>query len=205
MEEKKDEKEKNELLSEELQIDKGELKKLKKKLLKLERRADRGAETLFRLVSKNHYTLNVMIDRKSSIMISMNAVILSIIIGTVLNRLDEDPLLLFPAIIMLATNMISMTYAVLATMPALKHGSRNSDNVMFYGNFSSMQEEEYTEDITGLIYKGDELYSVIAKDTYYLGKEIDKKFRFLRHSFFVFLFGIIVSVFGFIVFHVFFS
>ena len=198
---KKKEKLAESFLLEELGIDREELKSLKKKLAKVEPRAERGAETLFRLVSKNHYTLNTMIDRKSNILISINAIILSLMIGTVLRQLDTDPHLIVPLVIMLLTNLISMSYAVFATRPELEHGERKSGNLMFYGNFSDMEESEYTERLTGLIYQGDELYKAIAKDTYYLGKTIDLKFKLLRKSFHVFLIGIILSVIGFILCH----
>ncbi|WP_027077123.1 hypothetical protein [Maribacter antarcticus] len=82
---KKQEKAVDNHLIEALGIDKDTLKKLKKKLAKVEPRSERGAETLFRLVSKNQYTLNAMIDRKSNILISINALILSIILGAVLS------------------------------------------------------------------------------------------------------------------------
>jgi len=51
-----DKKEKKEIdahLMSELNIDKEKLKQLKKKLSKIEPRAERGVETLFRLLSKN--------------------------------------------------------------------------------------------------------------------------------------------------------
>ena len=189
-------------LIEALGIDKDTLKKLKKKLAKV---SERGAETLFRLVSKNQYTLNAMIDRKSNILISINALILSIILGTVLSQLDKDPHLIYPAVIMLLTNLISIAYAVFATRPELSHGNRTVNNLLFYGNFNTMNEADYTEQLIGLMYKGDELYKAIAKDTFYLGKTIDKKFKLLRKSFHIFLIGIILSVLGFIACHIMFG
>ncbi|WP_435314365.1 Pycsar system effector family protein, partial [Cellulophaga fucicola] len=156
-------------------------------------------------VSKNQYTLNTMIDRKSNILISINALILSIILGTVLSQLDKDPHLIFPASIMLFTNLISIGYAVFATRPELTHGNKNTNNLLFYGNFNTMEEEQYTEELTSLMYKGDDLYKAIAKDTYHLGKTIDRKFKLLRASFHVFLIGIILAVIGFIACHLMFG
>ncbi|MRI01295.1 hypothetical protein GH721_12205 [Kriegella sp. EG-1] len=205
MSEKKAEKRINEYLLDELNIDKDKLKSLKKKLAKIEPRSERGAETLFRLVSKNHYTLNAMIDRKSNILISINALILSIILGGVLSQLDKDPHLIFPAVMMLFTNLISITFAVLATRPEIKHGNSNSDNLLYFGNFEEMKEKEYTNQLTDLIYKGDDLYKSIATDTFYLGKSITRKHKLLRKSFDVFLIGIILSVLAFIACHVFFG
>ncbi|MEK6151785.1 Pycsar system effector family protein [Flavobacteriaceae bacterium 3-367] len=192
-------------LMEELGVDREELKSLKKKLAKVAPRPERGVETLFRLISKNQYTLNAMIDRKSNILISINALILSLILGTVLSQLDRDPHLLYPAIMMLLTNLISIAYAVFATRPELKHGKRETGNLMFYGNFHDMQEQEYITELTGLMHQGDELYRTIAKDTFYLGKTIDRKFKLLRKSFTVFLVGIVLAVLAFIACHVLFG
>ena len=205
MDGKKMKKSKDAFLREELNIDKEQLKELKKKLAKVEPRSERGAETLFRLVSKNHYTLNTMIDRKSHILITINALILSIVIGTVLNQLEKDPHLIFPAIIILFTNLISITYAILATRPEYKHGHDGTANLLYFGNFRNIGVKEYLDLLTDLIYKGDELYRSIALDTYYLGLSIDRKHGFLRKSFNVFLVGLILSVIGFIICHVFFS
>ncbi|WFO15182.1 DUF5706 domain-containing protein [Cellulophaga baltica 4] len=174
-------------------------------MAKVEPRSERGAETLFRLVSKNQYTLNTMIDRKSNILISINALILSIILGTVYGQLDKDPHLIYPVVMMLLTNIISIAFAIFATRPELKHGEKHTNNLLFYGNFNTMNEEEYVTQMTGLMYKGDELYETIAKDAYYLGKTIDRKFRLLRKSFHVFLIGIILSVIAFLMCHLLFA
>jgi hypothetical protein len=205
MSSKKIEKAEDNYLMDELKIDKDTLKSLKKKLAKIEPRSERGVETLFRLLSKNQYTLNTMIDRKSNILISINALILSLIIGTVMSQLDADPHLIFPVVMILVTNLISITYAIFATRPELVHGDKGARNLMFYGNFQDMEEAEYVDSITQLMNQGDELYKTIAKDTFYLGKTIDRKFKLLRKSFNVFLVGIIMSVIGFIACHVFFG
>jgi len=203
-----DKKEKKEIdahLMSELNIDKEKLKQLKKKLSKIEPRAERGVETLFRLLSKNQYTLNTMIDTKSNILISINALILSLILGTVMSQFDSDPHLIYPVILMLMTNLGSIAFAVFATRPELVHGNENSRNLMFYGNFKNMQEEEYIENITNVMNEGDELYKIIAKDTFYLGKTMDKKFKLLRKSFNLFLIGITVSVLSFLACHILFG
>lgn len=205
MGDKSKEKAEDNYLMEELNIDKDALKQLKKKLAKISPRSERGVETLFRLLSKNQYTLNTMIDTKSNILISINALILSLIIGTVMSQLDTDPHLIFPVVMMLFTNLASITFAIFATRPELVHGKAETKNLMFYGNFQDMEEAEYVNSITNLMNEGDELYKTIAKDTYHLGKTIDRKFKLLRKSFNIFLIGIILSVIAFIGCHVFFG
>lgn len=201
MNEKQLKKEEDKYLMSELNIDKDKLKNLKKKLSKLEPRSEKGVETLFRLLSKNQYTLNKMIDTKSNILISINALILSLILGTVMNQLGTDPHLIYPVMMMLFTNLASIAYAVFATRPELFHGNAEVKNLMFYGNFYDMKESEYVKNITDLMNEGDELYKTIAKDTYYLGKTIDRKFKLIRKSFNIFLIGIVLSVLAFIACH----
>ena len=195
----------NQYLMDELNIDKEKLKNLKKKLAKIDTRPEKGVETLFRLLSKNQYTLNTMIDRKSNILISINALILSIILGTVLNQLDKDPHLIYPAVLILVTNLASIAFAIFATRPELEHGNKKIGNLMFYGNFHQMEENEYVDEISNLMHQGDELYKTIAKDTFYLGKTMNKKFKLLRISFNVFLAGIILSVVAFLMCHILFG
>ncbi len=155
MSDKLKEKAANKYLMEELNIDKDALKQLKKKLAKVAPRSERGVETLFRLLSKNQYTLNTMIDTKSNILISINALILSLILGTVMSQLSNDPHLIYPIIMILFTNLISITFAVFATRPELIHGNNEkTKNLMFYGNFQDMDEDEYVSNITNLMNEG---------------------------------------------------
>lgn len=196
---------KDNILKKDLNVNDQELKALKKKLAKIAPRSERGVETMFRLLSKNQYTLNVMVDRKSNILISINAIIMSIVIGTVLNQLDADPHLIFPAIIMMTTNLTSIAFAVFATRPDRKHGDRETNNLMFHGNFVDMEESEYVDNIIDLMHNGDELYKTIAKDTFYLGKSVNRKFKLLRKSFNVFLMGMILSALSFTGCHVYFG
>lgn len=192
-------------LRKELDINKDQLKELKKKLAKIEPRSERGVETLFRLLSKNQYTLNTMIDRKANILISINAIMLSVIISFVLKELNRDPHLIYAIVPLIITNLASITYAVFATRPEHDHGDRQVNNLMFYGNFKDLSMPDYVSKISTLMNQGDVLYETIAKDTYYLGKVMDKKFGLLRKSFNIFLIGIIVSVLAFLLCHLLFE
>ena len=192
----------DEHLMSDMDIDKDELNRLKKNLIKYEPRSEKGIETLFRLLSQNQYTFNTMIDTKSNILISINALILSLVIGTVLSQLNSDPHLIVPSGMLLFTNLTSIYFAVLATRPELTHGGRSINNVMFYGNFHQMSEQEYINTMTNIMNQGDKVYETIAKDTYYLGKTINCKFLLLRRSFTIFLFGLIASVIGFVFCHI---
>ncbi len=69
----------------EIQLNKEKKKKRKAK------RPTRGIETVFRLTSKNHIDLSSMADTKANIMISINAIILSVVVSLLVRNLDEYP------------------------------------------------------------------------------------------------------------------
>ena len=196
-------------LQQELDVDAWELKELKKKYAKIMHRAERGIETLFKLTSKNHYTLNTMVDHKANILISINAIILSIILGTLLNKIYEDPHLIVPIVMLLTTNLVSIVYAILATRPDLDHGGitdpPSPHHLLFYGNFHSMKEGQYVDGMNDLMNNADELYNSLGKDIFYLGKNLKKKFTNLRRSFNVFMYGLISSVIVFLGCHMLFE
>lgn len=68
-----------------------------------------------------------------------------------------------------------------------------------------MEEGEYIDSLTALMYQGDELYKAIAKDNYHLGKAIDRQYNFLRKSLNIFLVDMITSVIAFEMCHVLFA
>ncbi|GAB4232297.1 MAG: hypothetical protein Tsb0034_05000 [Ekhidna sp.] len=195
-------------LQKELDVDEEDLKRLKKKLSKIEDRPERGVETLFRLASRNHFTLNTQVDRKSGILISINSIILSIILSVVLPQIETDPHLIIPVIMILITNIVSIVYAILSTRPDKTHGAistKNKDNLLFYGNFQHLSEEDYVREINDIMNSSQDLYDEISRDIYHLGKNLQRKFGLLRKSFNYFMYGIIASVAVFLICHLFFG
>ena len=105
-----------------LKIDEDKLKELKKKLAKVEGYPERGVETWYRLASKNLYTRRQIVDTKSNILITVNAIMISAIMGSFYPRLNDDPHLIYGIVPIVLGNLISMIYAVLATRPKVGSG-----------------------------------------------------------------------------------
>ncbi|SFN98463.1 hypothetical protein, partial [Salegentibacter flavus] len=55
--------------------------KLDKRTVKLEKYDSRGVQTLFRTLSRNHYNLLKMVDNKARIVLTVNSIITSLLIG----------------------------------------------------------------------------------------------------------------------------
>ncbi len=198
-EEKKKSKLMDKALMSEMGVDKAELKKLKKKLLKAEAKPERGIETWFRLASKNLYARLQIVDTKANILITANAIIISMVLGTLYTRLDDDPHLIFAVGGLVITNVLSISFAILATIPKSwekKSGIVDLDSVdlMTFEDFSDMKLADYSESVMRTMSDGKTLYPSIIKDIYELGVKLSKKYRLIRISYLIFLYGIIISI-----------
>lgn len=166
---------------------------------------DRGVETMFRVTSRNHFTLSSIADSKASTLISISALIISIILSVLVRRLEEQPQLIIPTIMILITLMGTIVFAVLATRPNVtKLGITRDDikerkgNLLFFGNFLNMSVEDYEWGMHELMDDRDYLYNNLIRDIYYLGLVLGKKYRFLRLAYNFFMYGLIISVIAYI-------
>lgn len=170
-----------------------------------EMRPDRGIETMFRVTLKNHIQLSQIADNKANIMLSINAIIISIVISALVPKIDSNPELLIPMIIMLAVCSISIVFATISTIPKVTHNDTSradiaakKTNLLFFGNFHSMTLEDYTWGMHEVMADREYLYGSMIKDLYFLGKVLHKKYKYLRITYGVFMTGIILSVISFI-------
>lgn len=182
-------------------------KKIEKLKAKLEKsnRPERGIETMFRTTSENHVTLSGMADTKANIMISINTIILSIIVSVLFRKITEYPHLLAPTILLVLTCLVTIVLAILATRPNIASGKftkedieRKKTNLLFFGNFHNMELKDYEWGMREMMKDYEYLYGSMIKDIYFLGKVLARKYKFLRLSYTVFMFGFVASVLGFL-------
>ena len=169
---------------------------------------DRGIQTLFRVTLKNHITLSDIADTKANILLSVNAIIISLALSNLIPKLDNpsNDYLIYPTVIFVLFSVISMILAVLATRPNVTSGEFTKDdvaqkkvNLLFFGNFHKMSLPDYEWAINELVKDKDYIYSSLTKDLYFLGKVLNKKYRLLRWTYTTFMIGMIVSVIAFAV------
>jgi predicted metal-dependent HD superfamily phosphohydrolase len=166
----------------------------------------RGVETLFRLTARNQINLNSIADNKSNILISVNAIIISIIITMLagnIGNMSED---LVPVLVFLFVCLITIIIAILSTRPILINKKFTEEDLkqknvdlIFFGNFIKMEYEEYLKAIKVMIRDDDHLYSILIKNQYTLGKILSKKFKLVKIAYNVFMIGIIITVIVFLV------
>ena len=174
-------------------------------------RPERGIETMFRISSNNHQRLSDMADNKAHIMITTTSIIISVLLSLLLRKLEDNPQLIIPTMILLAVCVVTMVFSILATRPTLPPGTFTQHdldtrkvNLLFFGNFYKMSFEEYDSGMKQMMNDRDFLYGSLTKDVYSQGIVLGKKYRLLRKGYNVFMYGIVVSVIAFLVASVFF-
>ncbi|MDQ0107911.1 HD domain-containing protein [Chitinophaga terrae (ex Kim and Jung 2007)] len=175
------------------------------------KKPDRGIETMFRITSTNHIRLSSMADSKAHIMISVNSIIISVILSVLVRRLEDYPNMVIPSIIFLTTAVLTVIFSVLATRPNVTSGmftkadiEKKNANLLFFGNFYKMHLEEYEWGMKQMMTDADFLYSSLTKDVYHLGVVLGHKYKLLRISYNIFMFGLIISVLAFLIAAIFF-
>ncbi|WCT11415.1 Pycsar system effector family protein [Mucilaginibacter jinjuensis] len=181
-----------------------EITSIKKKDKK--EKPEKGIETMFRISSSNHQRLSDMADNKAHIMITVNSIILSAIISLLLRRLSEYGYLIVPTIILLTVSLLAMTFSILSTRPSIPPGTftkadvdDKTVNLLFFGNFYKMPLEDYKYGMEKVMEDKDFLYGSLIKDVYTQGVVLGKKYRLLRIAYNIFMFGLIIAVFAFVI------
>lgn len=196
------------------------IKKLEKKMDKMDKeekpkkensekkdqKSDRSVDTLFRVTLNNHTRLSDIADSKANILLSVNAIIISVCLSVLVPKLDtpKNAHLIIPTFFLLISSVLTIIFAILSTKPNVtKTTFTNQDikdrkvNLLFFGNFHQMEFNHYLSSMHDLIKDRDYIYDSMVKDLYYLGKVLDRKYKLLSVTYQIFMAGIIISVLSF--------
>ncbi len=164
----------------------------------------RGVETMYRTTYRTHINLSSIADNKANIMLSINAIVISISLPQLLPLLEDSKGLVIPTIILLLSCISAIVLATISTKPKITEGKFTREdiekriaNLLFFGNFYKMPLKDYHWGMTEMIKDQDFLYSSMTKDLYFLGVVLAKKYRFLSYCYTVFMYGMIATVAAF--------
>lgn len=179
----------------------------KKKTKDKSAKSERAIDTVFRVTLANHTRLSGIADSKANILLSVNAIIISIALSTIIPKLDspKNAHLVIPTMVMLFSSVVTIIFAILSTRPKVTKGLFSREdienkkvNLLFFGNFYKMPIEEYEWAMKEMLKDSEYSYSTMIKDLYYLGIVLEKKYRLLRITYNFFMFSIILSVLVFV-------
>lgn len=193
------------------------VKKMEKKIEKEEKpkkensdkkdpKSDRSVDTLFRVTLNNHTRLSDIADSKANILLSVNAIIISVCLSVLVPKLDapRNGHLIIPTFFLLLSSVLTIIFAILSTKPNVTktHFTKQDVadrkvNLLFFGNFQQMLFDDYKFSMQDLIKDRDYIYDSMIKDLYFLGKVLERKYKLLSITYTIFMAGIIISVLSF--------
>lgn len=196
-----------ELKSKQENKDKDKKEKKEKEKKDKDNKPDRGIDTMFKVTLTNHTRLSEIADSKANILLSVNAIIISVSLSTLIPKLDSprNAHLMLPTFILIFFSVVSIIFAILSTRPKVTSGTFTRKdiedrkvNLLFFGNFYKMPLQEYEWAVNEMMKDRDYLYDSMIKDLYFLGLVLNRKYKLLRSTYTVFMIGIIVSVASFV-------
>jgi len=167
---------------------------------------ERAIQSLYRTQLRNHIKLSDIADTKANILLSVNAIIISLLLANLIPKLGSpnNSYLIYPTVIFVVFSIASMIMSVLATRPKIENTKvvdvdieEKNKNYLFFGNFHSMQPQAFKEKMREIIESKQTIYDSLSLDLYYLGKVLKTKYQLLRWTYTVFMIGIILSVIAF--------
>jgi predicted metal-dependent HD superfamily phosphohydrolase len=189
--------------------EKKEKKKQRKKAIKAEVKTndpDKAIQSVFRVTLRNHIKLSDIADTKANILLSVNAIMISIALTNLIPKLDnpKNAYLMIPTLIFLTFSVLSIIMSILATRPNVTKGRFSREdvtnkkvNLLFFGNFHHMSLEEFQWAIGEMLQDKEYIYSSLTKDLYFLGIVLERKYKLLRITYTIFMIGMVLSTIAF--------
>jgi len=168
---------------------------------------NRGIQSYFRSNYRVHINLSAIADNKANIMISVNAILISVLISLLSykNISETNPRIMLPVLLFIVAGLSSLIFAVLSARPKINYPNKGitdksilRKNAIFFGSFVTMKLDEYEDVMDEMFQDGSLIYGNMIRDMYYLGKVLDKKYQYLIISYNIFMIGFALTVLSFL-------
>ena len=164
----------------------------------------KSAQVMFKTALRNHIDLTNIADNKANIILSINAIMITIALPLLSAYAPQNPQLIIPAVLLLITSISSIIYGALVTRPIQMNGltdlsklKEGQSNLFFFGNFYNMNIDDYRKGVKEIIQDEELLDQAIMTDLYYLGQALGKKYELLRKCYTIFMIGMSLTVLTF--------
>jgi hypothetical protein len=137
-------------------------------------------------------TLSQMADQKANILIGATFVVFSLLVGQVFTATPS-----WSMICLAGTAVLASFFAVLAIMPRAAPANTAPDqtNVLFFGYFAELDEEEWIAEVLRRAGTDEQLYRMMLRDMYQNGQVLHRrKYRFLSIAYRIFLVGLALTL-----------
>ena len=143
-----------------------------------------------RTTQQHHVQLSLMADHKANMLIGATFIVFTLAIGQ--SRSGD---LSLPLLILAIAAFASAGLAAIAVMPATQPRGDSPPNMLFFGGFNSMTEDEFINRLLDHEFESQETtYRAMLRDIYQMGIILGrKKYRYLGWAYRVFLVGLTLT------------
>jgi hypothetical protein len=151
----------------------------------------------------HHVQLSSMADIKANMLLTISAVMVTLVSSHLMT-----PLFRWPALILVASCLLTIFFAIYTVMPKIPLGAdpkakdpaNPAFNLLFFGDFAQMPYAEFEGAMEKVLNDPSATYEVQVREIYTLGVFLArKKYRFLKMAYLTFLLGLLASVVAFVV------
>ena len=159
------------------------------------------AETLIRNASTNNVRYIVNADRKSRILIIVNAGIISVLMSLTGFQVPDEILPALPKAFLLITNVISLLFAlksVESLYTAEKGEKEKLKNLLDFKQYGEMLISDYLKDMKTVLADDEKVLEYAIEDLYQQGQLLRIKYKYLKMAFRALGFGMLAAVIAFL-------
>lgn len=176
----------------------------------IERPLNKENEDLFKIAFRNYLNLIGIADKKAGLLIQVNAILASVIIGFVTKKIEEMPLLVIPAATILLVAGVTIFFSIMASKPLDKNFLKDvtyDKEPFFFGSFDKLdpsfqhkQLESYYNDMNELFCDDKKLvFDELIKESFQVRKVLSKKFSYLDTAYKIFFAGLVLVIITFLI------
>ncbi len=165
------------------------------------KKLDIKTDTLLRETSSHYIRLIGDADRKARIMVVVNSIMLTIAITMVTKSVNLAPFAWVSITIVIVANVISLFFSVISIKPELqsKSGVETEDNMLHYKKSSEYTLMEYSRKMIDTLTDENKKRDAILKELYYYGNLLTLKYKLIKSSYRIFLWGVVLCVISYMV------
>ncbi|MBC7493006.1 MAG: hypothetical protein H7241_11285 [Novosphingobium sp.] len=150
-----------------------------------------------RTIQTINVTLSQMADAKASLLMGATFLVFTIAVGQAKSGSLQWPLTVLALFAFLAA--LCAVFAVLPSVGGGKIPPQSLPNRLFFGYFTQLPEEQWIEDIVDDLRSDEAIFRLILHDIYQNGMVLQrKKYRYLGLAYRIFMAGLCLTVFTFI-------
>lgn len=145
---------------------------------------------LLRTAVQTHVTLSQIADQKAGILMTATFVVFTLAVG----QASNGPFAL--ALLVLAVfAFLTAICAIVAVIPAIPaSGGQDHVNLLFFGNFSQLSEQDFLERLLPMLTSDESLFRTMIRDLHQNGQVLQrKKYRWLGYAYRLFLAGLLLA------------